>query len=58
MTTPKEQILQRLEELPDEVSVVQAIEEVYILKRLAEGMADTEANRTSARVEARRLYSD
>ncbi len=52
-TTPKEAALKLVEGLEDEVSYEQIIRELYVLKRVQQGLSDIDAGRTKTHEEAR-----
>lgn len=53
-TTPKEAALKLVEDLEDEASYEQIIGELYVLKRIQEGLADIDAERTKTHAEVRK----
>lgn len=50
---PKQQILQALEDLPEETTVEDAIERLYLLYKIERGIAQADAGQTVSQEEAR-----
>lgn len=51
--TTKEQILKALEDLPDDATIEDAMERLYLLYKVERGLADIEAGRTLSQEEVR-----
>ena len=51
--TTKEQILKALAELPDDASIEDAMERLYLLYKIERGLAQAEANQTISQSEAK-----
>lgn len=52
--TLKEQILKTIQELPDDATVEDAMERLYLLYKIQEGIAQADAGQKVSREEARR----
>ena len=53
--TTKEQMLKAIQDLPDDATVEDAMEQLYLLHKVELGIADADAGKKVSQAEARRL---